>query len=376
MNQLDILLPFGLPPAELARDLMRELATPGLAALISRAHAASGLSFDPVAHALPHELWLARQARLLTRLDQNPSLPLALGVMRELGIAPTPGVWFVLHPAHVQLTREHGLLCDRRGLGLSDAEARALFNAAQPYFDETGKTLLYGSADTWFLRADDWRDLQTASPDAACGESLHLWQAHGTGERSLRKLHNEVQMLWHLDPVNRAREARGEKPVNAFWPWGGAVAEQAEPAEPAPAHGEYDIFFNASSLFSLFAGSAAPSANAANAANADSAAIAASQAQRGLLLLDALIAPALANEWRQWLDQFHALEQAWLAPLLAALKTGKIGQIRLIMSRRDALAEFASHRLSQARFWRKPSLDRLDKLNKLQKLQECEPPAP
>src|SRR5687767_7350151 len=37
MSHLDILLPFGLPPAHLAPDLLRELKTPALATLIAKA---------------------------------------------------------------------------------------------------------------------------------------------------------------------------------------------------------------------------------------------------------------------------------------------------------------------------------------------------
>src|SRR5207302_7502250 len=34
------------------------------------------------------------------------------------------------------------------------------------------------------------------------------------------KLLNEAQMVLHADPVNEARETRGELPVNSVWLWG------------------------------------------------------------------------------------------------------------------------------------------------------------
>jgi len=37
--------------------------------------------------------------------------------------------------------------------------------------------------------------------------------------RNWHALMNEIQMLWHDHPVNRAREADGLPVVNAAWPW-------------------------------------------------------------------------------------------------------------------------------------------------------------
>ncbi len=59
MTQITLVLPYALPPAELAQDLVRALNTPALAALLSRA-ASRSLPFDDAQRALPHETWLAQ----------------------------------------------------------------------------------------------------------------------------------------------------------------------------------------------------------------------------------------------------------------------------------------------------------------------------
>jgi hypothetical protein len=66
--------------------------------------------------------------------------------------------------------------------------------------------------------------------------NLTDWVPTGDQARAFRKLQNEVQVSWYTHPVNAAREARGQAPVNAIWPWGGAsvAAEHAQMLVAAP----------------------------------------------------------------------------------------------------------------------------------------------
>jgi hypothetical protein len=73
-------------------------------------------------------------------------------------------------------------------------------------------TLQYGDASTWFLRADGWTGLKTASADAACGHNVDIWMPDGEHARAWRKLQNEIQMMWFAHTLNDEREAQGKKP--------------------------------------------------------------------------------------------------------------------------------------------------------------------
>jgi hypothetical protein len=44
---------------------------------------------------------------------------------------------------------------------------------------------------------------------------------------------------------------------------------------------------------------------------------------------------------------------------LEALMKGRVRQARLVLSHRDAHAEFTTTALAQRKFWRRPTLDRL-----------------
>ena len=346
MNQLTLALPFALPPPELAADLKRAMRTPALAALLSRTNRHVQTDFDNSRRVLPHEAWLAHALGLAGAPDgDHAGAPLAPSVMRGLGQAPAEGHWFLVHPVHVQIARNHLLMGDQRQLPLDEADSRALFESAKPYFDEIGKPLLYGDAHTWFARADDWAGLRAASPDAATGQNLNAWMPEGAQALATRKLQNEVQMLWYAHPVNAARQERGLAPINSFWLWGGAGAAPATPA--------------AAPLFSA----EAPAWLAALAEPArrdiDAAALLTHKPERALVVQGTLIGAGLGADWSDWLLRMQRLERDWFVPLLAALKEGRLGQLTLMLSNRDAYAEFGSSKNAQRKFWRAPTLNKL-----------------
>lgn len=347
MSHLDILIPFGLPPAELSADLLRELNAPALATLTARAKSQGGSTLDDFSRALPHETWLARQFGL--EKDMQGSPPVAAALMQSLGLAPESGTWFVLQPVHIHIARDHLVLTDPRQLTLPEQESRTLFDIAKPLFDEAGKPLLYGTAGTWFARADDWAGLQTSTPDVAIGHNIDIWMPKGPGERDWRKLQNEVQMHWFNHPINEEREAHRLKPVNSIWLWGGATTAAATAmARPAS---RYTKAFNLAGWMQALGQLVPQQARAASAAE-----LIAAKPEQSLLLLDTLLEPALSNDWSRWLDRMRQLETDWFAPLLHALKSGTIEQLSLIITHDSRISSFTATRSSLRKFWVKPSL--------------------
>ncbi len=348
MSHLDILLPFGLPPAELAGDLLRVLETPALASLVGRAKSYRREEFDPFERALPHETWLARQFGLEESTRKRGSPAVATAAIRACGLAADAGTWFFLHPVYLQIARDHLALANQRQLKLSDTESRALFDSVKPLFDEIDMPLLYGDAHTWFIRADSWIDLSTATPDAASGHNIDIWLPQGPSSREWRKLQNEIQMHWHSHPVNEQREIRGENPVNSVWLWGGAVVSTDVPST------EYSDLFNLQGWQQAVGHCSAVSVKNSSASEIISAA-----PPRGMVVLNQLIDPALEGDWSDWIARMHELERSWFLPLSKSLRAGKIDRISLTVTHGTALAEFISGKYSPRKFWVKPSLSRL-----------------
>jgi hypothetical protein len=324
MTNLEIVVPFALPPAEHAKDLLAALQARALARLLARASLKKSQSSPAFAPALAHECWLAKIN------DQSP--PLAHSVMQQLGMRPESGYWFLLQPASLHIARDHLVLTDLRQLRISEDESRQLFKTAESLCSESGMTLVYGNAHTWFLRADQWRGLQTCTPDAACGHNIDIWLPKGEGERDWRRLQNELQMSWHTDVVNEQRDMRGALRINTAWLWGGS-ADQA----------------NASTGLQAMSGTTLRLATP----------VKPDQLKAGqTLLLEQLIAPALAGDWSKWLANYAALDSQYFAPLLENLINGS-APLNLVLTDSSRLMQWQISRNAMRKFWCPPSLKRL-----------------
>ena len=367
MTEINLVLPYALPAPEMAPDLVRALTTPALAALLSRHSDAKTNIYDNNSRVLPHEAWLAHALGLAPAPDRpDAGAPVATAAMggcgAELAALAADGHWFIVQPANIQISRTHSLLSDPRALQLTEAESCALYDIARPYFEEIGKPLVYATPGLWFVRADDWAGLRTASPDAATTQYISDWVPEGERARDYRKLQNEIQMLWHEHPVNEARHARGLQQVNTFWLWGGAgpVTSAAPAAASASASSLWIASAGAPSWMQALAAADHRAPEPARLiAEAGHGAGGVAATATATVLLAELIPSAQTGDWSDWLARMHRLEQEWFAPLLAALVDGRIGRVTLVLSHRHSWMTVASTKLAQRKFWRKQTLNTL-----------------
>ena len=332
----------------MAPDLLRAMQTPALAMLLGRTASSNTSHFDAFARALPHERWFGQATGLQANSD-CPGLSPAVEALRHFGLAPDEGFWFMVHPVHLHVARDHLVLTDPRRLALDDAAARALFEAIAPICRDYGHDLRYGDTNTWFLRADDWHDLQTATPDASCGHNIDIWMPQGETAVDWRKLQNEIQMHWHDHHANQQREEAGFLTVNSVWLWGGASAS-ASPVQPI-----FDAAFNLSGWMQTAAGCVAEQlyddATATNIFN--------NPAMHKLLLLDQLLEASLGEDLGEWLLRIQSLEQEWFTPLLQALKNGVLTSCTLVLTNSTMYKELRLTRQSLRKFWHRPALTAL-----------------
>src|ERR1019366_6274753 len=122
---------------------------------------------------------------------------------------------------------------DRPGISLSGRcrIARALRERSRP-LRKRCFAMAFGSASRWYIGRVDLEGFATASLDRAIGRSVDAWlgdDASAVG-RLLRRLQSEVQLVFHVHPVNEAREERDEPVVNSIWLSGCGRAQPAEAA--------------------------------------------------------------------------------------------------------------------------------------------------
>ena len=175
---------------------------------------------------LPHEKFLLG--------DLVPIAPVLLLGQSNQPINPQE-IIACLQPVHLHATRDHLILMGQNQIDLTVDESASLLKAALPFIEEDFKsTVLYQGQHYWFIPAGPFASLATHSVDQAHGRNIDWWMPRDSHEEGIakrwRKLQNEIQMLWHIDPVNEAREMSGLPSINSLWISGiGKLADLQSP---------------------------------------------------------------------------------------------------------------------------------------------------
>lgn len=156
---------------------------------------------------------------------------------------------------------------------------------------------------------------------------------------------NEIQMLLHEHPVNEAREARGEPPVNSVWLWGmGKLPEEAE----ATYRG-----VTADDPVALGLAKVAGLRHRALPGGAEEWLGRLPEDGRELVVLDGLRLPLGLSDFDAWRERVELYEKQWFAPLLDALMQGRIGMVTVRIPDGSEMRSFESTRNDQRHFWRR-----------------------
>ncbi len=332
---IHLVLPGLVWPAARTPALTAGLALPALEALLGHARVRN-------APAEAADAWLMRAFGVSG--DRLPVAPLRR--MGEPDAAEAPGEWLCADPVHLHFSREHLLLTDASALAITGEEAAALVSSLNDYLDEVEPGLgrfEAGAPDRWYLRLAAPARASFHALGEVVGRPVKHFLPEGEAARTWHRLINEVQVILHNHPVNRAREAAGRRPVNSIWPWGGGalpgklgVPARAVQAESAMARG------------------------LARAAGLPLAAPAPVPAEGTLVVLDPLLAPTLHLDLDAWREALAALEAEWFAPLLAALKARRLPGLRISAPGDRATLELDCTTRDLWKFWHRPrTLDSL-----------------
>jgi hypothetical protein len=272
--------------------------------------------------------------------------PFAAGALTLLAAGGEPGeaCWARADPVHLRLMRDRLIVAPSAAFKLSLEEAQALVEALNRHFGGA-LSLQVVEADRWCARLDSDLAFDAAAPIEVAGRDVDVTLRIG-GEAGKRwgQLLNEAQMLLHAHPVNQAREARGDAAVNSLWLWGvgrapklsGSRWQSVSAADPV-----------ALGLAKLAGARPRPLPESAQAWLAR-----APEDGRHLIVLDALRAPLALGQTAEYSECVEVLESRWFAPLLAALRGGRVGMITVAVPD-CAGASFETIRGDLRRFWRR-----------------------
>jgi hypothetical protein len=250
--------------------------------------------------------------------------------------APERHYWMRADPVHLRVSRDTLSLADS-DFDVSRAESEALVETLNRHF---GAAMLFYPMRParWYVRLERAPDMQTTPAAAARGLAIDESLPSGPDAMRFHALMNEAQMLLHEHPVNARREARGEPALNSIWFWGGGVIDAAKERPFSTVVGDDP----------LARGLALAAGIPARALPKDAGSLLAALEDEGLVLV-VLDAPREA----QLRERRTALEHDWFVPLLAALKSGRIGMLTLQLCGVDSLLEVETVRSDLRYFWRR-----------------------
>ena len=322
-----VLIPHLFPSARLLEAAAQDLHLPSLQTLLARG-TRQPCPAEGVEAALCEAFGIARQQ----------DWPLAPITLEADGGAAGSAYWLRADPVHLQVMRDRIVLAGSDVLSLSCEEANALADAISQHFGgELNPQPLH--PQRWYLQFQEAPQLTTTPLSVAVGRDIDPLLPQGGDALRFRTRLNELQMLLHGHPVNLAREARGELPVNSLWLWGGGH-RPATRGIPAPLLAR-DAEARALGAFCGAHVHALP-------AHPDAALLAAD----GIVLLDALTCAGQVGDAYGWREALRELEQDWFVPLRGALR--RIGPRGLRLA--DPVNGKALHlRAHDAwRVWRRP----------------------
>lgn len=290
-----IFIPHLFPDARLLEAAAQNLRLPALETLLARGSLRSGPAEGTEA-ALCQAFGIVRQ-------QDWPLAPVTL----EADGQPADGAyWLRADPVHLRVMRDRIVLADSRALGLSQHQAEILSASIGQHFGDALQPIPL-HPQRWYLRFPHPPRLATTPLSTATGRDIDPLQPQGEDAQRFRALLNELQMLLFAHPVNQAREARGELPINSLWLWGGG-------ARPAPTRSALPLYAHDHEACSIgrFCGiQAQPVPSRLEKSHLE---------KKGVILLDALTPAGQCNDAYGWREALGAMEKDWFAPLLGALR--------------------------------------------------------
>jgi hypothetical protein len=321
---LTALVPGALVPNELSAELAAALQAPTLARLLNRANRGAQSTSLP---GLADVAWIA--CEVYGGQPPAPTAPYAWAALTGSRDASLH-VWHA-DPVHIAIGRDSLIVQDLAKAAPNDAESEALLAAANECLQPAGCVLLRASTQ-WFLHSDRAWAMTQPPLSAVLGQPLPMASAGTDDALRWSRLHNEIQMRWHADAVNRARDDQGVPLVNALWLHGGGAWSVRPPLRWRCLQSErVDL------------------RGLAIAAGATVATADASVTGDTLLVWDDALASSRAGDWSHWLAAMQAIDRR-----LGTLPPS--ATLDLVLTGRRCARVWSTRPSDRFRLWRRTAL--------------------
>ena len=275
-------------------------------------------------------------------IDERPFAAGALSIHASGAENDRACLWMRADPVHLRLGHDRPTLVPAAGFGITQAEADHFAASLNAHFGGE-RTFVAVRPGQWCARPAFEGEFDSVAPLNLAGQAVDAQLREGRGAARRDAFLNEIQMALHDHPANLAREARGEPAVNSLWLWGFGKL-------PDSAHADWHSITTNEPLAEGLARLAGMRSMRLPAGAAEWLERAPEDGRHLILLEELRAALALGG------DEAHAgrlagLEARWFAPLLDALRAGRVGMVTFHVP--DAGASWETVRTDLRRFWRR-----------------------
>lgn len=282
---------------------------------------------------------------LMHRFEVNAHGEMPAGALSLLGDGGSPGVacWLRADPVHLRLQRDQLVLADHRVFGISQREAEILTDALNRHFAADDLVFYPLRPERWYLRTAAVPAIRTTPLAEAVGRSIDPILPGGPDALTWDRLSNEIQMLLHGVPLNEERELQGLPAINSVWPWGAGVLPTKVARPYALVLGDDPVTRGLARVAGCAVRTPADDLRAVLAGSLPGAALWCGGSLEPLRTYgdDAALAAALGG-----------LEETLFAPVLDALKRGRVDSVRIVTFTDNGGVAFTARRSGLMRFWR------------------------
>jgi hypothetical protein len=303
---------------------------------LARAPCAEWLVARGRASPVPGRAW---RDQLLAAIDEGQQLlrrcPAGPSVRALYRGGRPVGTWACARPVHLLTAIEHLRLAPG-DVGIGAAETSTLVDDINRHFQGRGfRFHAQGPGEVWQLECADPIDCSSVEPEDAAGRNVRGLMPGGRDGTRVRSLMNEIQMLLHEHPVNLDRAARGRPAINSLWLWGfgrlegpGAASLPTLHTDDAWLAGVWGLHGARSRSLDEFKSDC--------------------RADGSLVMIACSRVPGGPEPGEGAIDVLAESERCCFAPALAALRSGAVGAVDVLLGGRVIAVE-SSARL---KFWR------------------------
>ncbi|HUQ76417.1 MAG TPA: hypothetical protein VM183_16970 [Burkholderiales bacterium] len=273
------------------------------------------------------------------------TLPAGAITLLATGADPGADCWSRADPVDLRLMRDRVILVPGAALHIQTEEAQALCESLNQHFAGRMEVRVV-DAQRWVARFAQEVEIEADAPLQLAGRDVALARAAGAGASFSHQVMNEAQMVLHSHAVNTAREARGEPSINSVWLWGAGRKPKIETDRWHSVNADDPVALGLARAAGIRHRPLSPSAQSFLERMPEEG--------RHLIVLDQLRIPLALGAAGEYQDAISALERDWCAPLLQALRDGRVGMLTLHVPDAAECATYEAIRGDLRRFWRRP----------------------